>query len=60
MTKTCDTCAFHNDARALCSAAYDADMPASARWMALEHLDAKQEGKDEDCMLHRPKLETSP
>lgn len=45
--KTCETCVARHATS--CRVTGNASLPNSVRWLALEHLNARQEGKHEDC-----------
>lgn len=49
-TKVCATCTHAS--KEGCQVARSATLPASTRWLAIEHLNAREEGRIEDCFSY--------
>lgn len=49
-TKVCATCTHAS--KEGCQVARSTSLPASVRWMAIEHLNALEEGVVEDCFSY--------
>jgi len=52
LMKTCETCAFYDGHR--CKPLRNPHVPASTKWLIVEHFDARAEEKEEDCRVWAP------